>query len=164
VEFLTDELITDQGRTYHKGDLYLCLTTLAQALFDGGKARIVCGGRLDRAAVRVYYPARQETRTVPLFRPWDEPHPLHLEAGPIKLYDSDLYLRCALRHPTEQVRELFDLSPLTAGPGYEFFTSYAVLWHRVEGKFCIGPDIFSEPVWGSSEAPLLLFFPQIPRE
>jgi hypothetical protein len=76
--------------------------------------------------------------------------------------DSNLFLRCAVRWLTQPVRELFDLSPLTQA-GYEFFTDYASLWHRVDGKFCIGSKPFEAPVWGSEEAALMVFRPQTPQ-
>ena len=156
VELLTNEPLIVQDRSYGRGDRFLCLIGLAESLYHQGKAKVVSGGRLHRGAVKV------KSRLIPLYRLWDEVNVDHPALGPIKLRDSDLFLRCGVRRFSDQLGELFDWSPLIAGPGHEFFTSYSTLWHRVERGFSIGPDIFSPPTWGSETAPLLVFDPQVP--
>ena len=119
---------------------------MAQSWEARGEANITRGGHITRGQVSVRYPGEGAPRRVPVLKPWDRPNPDRPELGPIRLPDSDLFLRCAVRHLSEQVRELFGLSTLT-GPGYEFFTD-CVTWHRVEGKICIGPSPFEAPVLG----------------
>jgi hypothetical protein len=161
VEWLGEVPVSYNNRSYAQGEQLLVLVSIAQTWDEQRQARVICGGRIDSGHVKVRY--GNEIRPVPLIKPWNLPHPEHPEAGPVRLVDSDLFLRCAVRHWSEQFKELFDFSRIGNGPCFQFFTDYATLWHRVEGRFCLGPSPLEAPVWGDEMAPLHVYFPQIPK-
>jgi hypothetical protein len=63
-----------------------------------------------------------------------------------------------VRVPTKELIERFDLSALSVGT--EFFTDYRSVQ---EIGFCVAQTVFGEPVYGPAQAPLVLFYPQIPK-
>ena len=143
------------GRTYQQNEAFLCRnSTWVQAWWDKGEVQVLSGGAVFHG--HVY---EGETYLGPLIVPWNVPHPEHPELGPVRLLDSDLFAQVRLRgRPGWGLRTLLDLCDPSIQPGYCFWTSWAVLWHRVPGRFVIC-DEQGAVRWGVEDALLELLRP-----